>query len=209
MQRPERTVSVPSSVKWKLSSVAEGAPTPEQGSDAIMLIGSVLVFAAATGAADAQVAIGPDQWLRFAIPRFEVGDEASFFQVVIEQQVIIRVPARRSSVTSFQTAEGRGATRSNRIVWKEHKGPKCVSMREIAAMQTTQRDSIDLITRQNQRLRAQFDRGCQALDFYAGFYMEGNRDGRLCAKRDQLHARTGTKCEVARFRLMVPERRED
>jgi hypothetical protein len=53
-------------------------------------------------------------------------------------------------------------------------------------MQAVQRDSIDLITRQNQRLRAQLNRGCQALDFYAGFYMKGNKDGRLCEDRDEI-----------------------
>src|SRR3546814_5942662 len=71
------------------------------------------------------------------------------------------------------------------------KAPKCVAMRDIRGMQAVQRDSIDLITRQNQRLRAQLNRGCRALDFYAGFYMKGNKDGRLCEGRDEIHARSG------------------
>src|SRR3546814_5850072 len=72
-------------------------------------------------------------------------------------------------------------------------------MRNIVGMQV-QRDSIDLITRQRQRLRAQLNRGCRALDFYAGFYMEGSKDGKLCEDRDQIHARTGAKCEIDKFR---------
>lgn len=143
----------------------------------------------------------------FAIPQIE--EAGSQWQVVIEERIIIRVPARRSSLNNFAMPAPQAAPRGTTVVWREKKGPKCITMRDIAGMQTTQRDSIDIITRQNQRLRAQLDRGCRALDFYAGFYMERNRDGRLCEGRDQLHARTGAKCEVAKFRLMVPETRED
>lgn len=143
----------------------------------------------------------------FAIPQIDEGGNQ--WQVVIEERIIIRVPARRSSLTHFSMPAPQAGANSTSIVWREKKGPKCVTMRDIAGMQTTQRDSIDLITRQNQRLRAQLNRGCRALDFYAGFYMERNDDGRLCEGRDQLHARTGARCEVEKFRLMVPEVRED
>lgn len=172
-----------------------------------MLIWSFLLAVTTPGAVSA--ASPPPMW-RIAIPTFQENLESDFWQVVIEQQIIIRVPARRSTLNNFSAAGEGGVTRrGERIVWKEKKGPKCVSMRDVAGMQTTHRDSIDLLTRQNQRLRAQLNRGCQAHDFYAGFYMEGNEDGRLCEGRDQIHARTGAKCEVSKFRLMVPERQED
>lgn len=133
--------------------------------------------------------------------------DAAYWQMVIERRMIIRVPARRTPINNFG-AEPRikVAPRERAVVWKEKKAPKCVSMRSIMGMQATQRDSIDLITsqRQRQRLRARLNRGCRALDFYAGFYMEGNKDGRLCERRDQIHARTGAKCEVDKFRLLVP-----
>jgi hypothetical protein len=169
---------------------------------------AVMPFGVMGGPADTQ-AIQPSSAtsLPFAIPQIE--EAGSQWQVVIEERIIIRVPARRSSLTNFSMPAQQAVPRGTSVVWREKKGPKCVTMRDIAAMQTTQRDSIDIITRQNQRLRAQLDRGCRALDFYAGFYMERNRDGRLCEGRDQLHARTGAKCEVAKFRLMVPETRED
>ncbi|MBB6424455.1 hypothetical protein [Sphingopyxis sp. JAI128] len=135
---------------------------------------------------------------------------ASFWQMVIEQQLIIRVPARRSPLNNFAAgpAPSRRATEIP-IVWKEKKAPKCISMRNIMGMQAVQRDSIDLITRHNQRLRAQLNRGCRALDFYAGFYMQGSKDGQLCEDRDQIHARTGAKCEIDKFRLLVPVPDED
>jgi hypothetical protein len=93
--------------------------------------------------------------------------------------------------------------------WKEKKAPKCVAMRNILGMQAAQRDSIDIITRQKQRLRAQLNRGCRALDFYAGFYMQGTKDGQLCEDRDQIHARTGAKCEIDKFRLLVAVPRDE
>ena len=173
-----------------------------------MLTAAFLWFAAAP-AADATTAVAPPAPLVDAsttIPE----QTSSFWQMVIEQQLIIRVPARRSQLNDFAA----GPTPSRRatelpIVWKEKKAPKCVSMRNIMGMQAVQRDSIDLITRQKQRLRAQLNRGCRALDFYAGFYMQGSKDGQLCEDRDQIHARTGAKCEIDKFRLMVPVRDDD
>ncbi|WP_338425613.1 hypothetical protein [Sphingopyxis kveilinensis] len=137
---------------------------------------------------------------------------SSFWQVVIEQQLIIRVPAQRSQINNFAAPQAPPPPRRMTdlpVVWKEKKAPKCVAMRNIVGMQAVQRDSIDLITRQKQRLRAQLNRGCRALDFYAGFYMQGSKDGKLCEDRDEIHARTGAKCEVDKFRLMVPVRGED
>lgn len=135
---------------------------------------------------------------------------ASFWQVVIEQQLIIRVPAQRSSLNNFGSAPiPEARARQVPIEWKEKKAPKCVAMRNILGMQAVQRDSIDIITRQKQRLRAQLNRGCRALDFYAGFYMQGTKDGQLCEDRDEIHARTGAKCEIDKFRLLVPVPRNE
>ena len=170
---------------------------------------AALLLVAAAPASDAELPIAPPEPLAAMVPLPESAD-APHFQVVIEQQLIIRVPARRSPLTNFSASpEASRRERPVPIVWQEKKAPKCVAMRSIMGMQTVQRDSIDLITRQKQRLRAQLNRGCRALDFYAGFYMKGNEDGRLCEDRDEIHARTGAKCEIDKFRLMVPVRREE
>ena len=179
-----------------------------RGGSAAVLTAAFLWFAAAP-AADATTGVAPPAPLVGAsttIPE----RTSSFWQMVIEQQLIIRVPARRSQLNDFAAGPTplRRATELP-IVWKEKQAPKCVSMRNIMGMQAVQRDSIDLITRQKQRLRAQLNRGCRALDFYAGFYMQGSKDGRLCEDRDQIHARTGAKCEIDKFRLMVPVRDDD
>ena len=55
-------------------------------------------------------------------------------------------------------------------------------------------------------VRAQLEENCQARSFYSGFYMEKSADGKMCAGRDILHSRTGAKCEIERFRELVPER---
>lgn len=150
----------------------------------------------------------PEPLVPVSIPTPEA--PSSFWQVVIEQQLIIRVPAQRSSLNNFGAAPvGEMRARQVPMQWKEKKAPKCVAMRNILGMQAAQRDSIDIITRQKQRLRAQLNRGCRALDFYAGFYMQGTKDGQLCEDRDQIHARTGAKCEIDKFRLLVAVPRDD
>jgi len=168
-----------------------------------------LLLVAAAPVADAEVPLDAPEPLAAMVP-LPADEEAPFFQVIIEQQLIIRVPAQRSTLTNFAASPGEPQRkREAPIVWKEKKAPKCVAMRNIIGMQAVQRDSIDLITRQRQRLRAQLNRGCRALDFYAGFYMKGNKDGQLCEDRDEIHARTGAKCEVDKFRLMVAVRDKD
>ena len=166
-------------------------------------------LAAAAPAAYAQSLPLPPEPIAAMVPMPD-RDDAPSFQVVIEQQLIIRVPAQRSQLTNFSASRSEEQRkREAPIVWQEKKGPNCVAMRNIVGMQAVQRDSIDLITRQKQRLRAQLNRGCRALDFYAGFYMKGNKDGQLCEDRDEIHARSGTKCEVDKFRLMVAVRDDD
>ena len=136
-------------------------------------------------------------------------DATGYFQIVFERQLIIRIPARPSTLTNFSAADSAASrVRSEPIIWRETKAPKCVAMRSLVGIQAVQRDSIDLITRENQRLRARLNRGCRALDFYSGFYMKASKDGRLCADRDALHARSGAECEVEKFRLLVPVRVE-
>jgi len=171
---------------------------------------AILILAATAPAVEGDASIAPPPPVAVALSPTVPPPPAPYFQVVIEQQLIIRVPARRSPLTNFSAApEPRARLHDMPVEWKETKAPKCVAMRDIRGMQAVQRDSIDLITRQNQRLRAQLNRGCRALDFYAGFYMKGNKDGRLCEDRDEIHARSGARCEVDKFRLLVPVPRED
>ncbi len=126
-------------------------------------------------------------------------------QVIIEQQIIIRVPAR-SRITSFSPASpgARGPSSEHSIVWKERDAAKCLPMKSVLGVQVSRDDSIDLLTSERQRLRAKLDDNCRTEDFYSGFYMQKGADGMLCEDRDEIQARSGAKCTIESFRLMVP-----
>ncbi len=153
-------------------------------------------------AASALVAIGPAAALPVSLPA--VGAPARY-QLVVERQVIIRVPARANPINQFSpAAPPRRAAPVPMQVWTERKAPRCVAANQIFAIHSAQRDSIELLTREGQRLRARLPRGCQGIEFYEGFYLRPAADGRLCADRDIIHARSGAQCKIDRFRLLVP-----
>jgi len=90
------------------------------------------------------------------------------------------------------------------MVWKEHKGPRCVRMDSLGSATITQPDSVDLAMRGGQFLRARLEKGCPAHDyFYSGFYLSAPVDGQICAGRDVFHARIGGDCAITKFRNLV------
>ena len=121
--------------------------------------------------------------------------EIQITQMMIQQRIIIRVPAMAPHPTP-----------SRPVKWKEVKGPKCVSLNQLAGAAITQNDSVDLFMRGGTRLRARLDDDCPALDYYSGFYIRPTDDGQVCQKRDMLHTRSGGQCRVERFRTLVPDR---
>lgn len=181
--------------------------------DVIVLAPLLLFFAAPMMGADlpdpnsAPTAIMEQSQISATMP----GDDSANFQtVVIEQQVMIRIPASRAQVNGFSNARSsRAGDTPVRVQWREVKAPRCIPMRSLMGVQYTQRSSIDLITRERQRLRAALDGECRAADFYSGFYMVTPKDGMVCANRDVLHARSGARCDVRKFSYLVPEPRDD
>ena len=130
------------------------------------------------------------------------------FQDVIEQRITIRVPARPGALTSFTASEQVTVSRpaaATPMSWKEVGGPRCVAVRGLWSVVGARKDSIDILTRERQMLRAKLSRGCRSLDFYSGFYMRGTQDALLCADRDTIQARSGVECEIDGFRRLVPE----
>jgi len=117
-----------------------------------------------------------------------------FAQITIRERVIIRVPTRAPEPPAKP------------VKWKEKKGPRCIMLSTLAGAAVTKPDSVDLIMRGGTRLRARLDRSCPALDFYSGFYIKPTRDGRICADRDTIHARSGGQCEINTFKTLVPDR---
>jgi hypothetical protein len=129
-----------------------------------------------------------------AAPPASDGGRVDYAQVTIRQQIIVRMPAR-----------ARPGIPARQIEWKESKGPKCVSARAIAGATLLGRDSVDLILRNNSRIRAKLENSCPALDYYQGFYISPNPDGMICADRDVIRSRMGGECEIERFRSLKAE----
>jgi hypothetical protein len=123
-----------------------------------------------------------------------------FAQVMVREQILIRVPGR---------ARGRQARAvSAPVNWKESRGPKCLSMRTIAAATLLSQNSFDLVLRDRSRIRAKLEKSCPALDYYYGFYIRQTPDGQICADRDSIRSRMGGQCGIERFRTLKAEKRE-
>ncbi|GAB5483053.1 hypothetical protein [Sphingorhabdus sp. EL138] len=128
--------------------------------------------------------------------------EYKLAQVRIEKRVIIRVPRRRARRSNPVADFSR---RSAPVTYKEQKIGKCLPMDNILGVQRFGERYLDLVTKDRQQIRARLKKKCQARSFYSGFYMEKSGDGKICVDRDILHSRTGTKCEIDKFRLLVRE----
>jgi hypothetical protein len=124
-------------------------------------------------------------------------DPIQMAQVMIREQILIRVPPRLREVP---------APPAERIEWKEKKGPKCVPMRSIAGAALLGQNSVDLIFRDNTRVRAKLERSCPALDYYRGFYVRPTKDGQICADRDSIRSRVGGECEIEKFKTLRAEK---
>ena len=111
------------------------------------------------------------------------------------QQTVIRI-----RITGAYAAP---AEMQRPVVWKEHKGPRCIPLGSLGGAAITQPHSVDLMLRGGDRVRALLDKGCSAREFfYSGFYLTPTNDGQVCVKRDQFHARIGGDCGIAKFRSL-------
>lgn len=110
-------------------------------------------------------------------------------QVRIQQRVIIRIAP----------SPNRQALRQI----EERPADDCVAIDGIAGVRPGENNRLVLFMRDSRVLSARLDRSCRARDFYSGFYLERNRDGRLCRARDMLQSRAGATCQVAEFHRLV------
>ena len=114
-------------------------------------------------------------------------------QLVIREQIIVRVPVRRG---------GDVAARPDAVEWQEKGGPDCVTARSIVGASLANQNSVDLLLHDGQRLRARLENSCPALDYYYGFYIRPGGDGRICADRDVIRSRVGGNCEIDSFKRL-------
>jgi hypothetical protein len=113
-----------------------------------------------------------------------------YAQVVIEQRSVVRIRPVLPNVAVQPR-------------WQEKKGPHCVPMNMLAGALVSSANTVDLILRGGVRLRAKLEKSCSSIDFYQGFYVKPNKDGRICEDRDSIRSRVGGECEIKDFKLLV------
>lgn len=121
-------------------------------------------------------------------------NDMRYAQITVRQRIIIRVPEGDRRVVPAG---------SSLIRWRESGGPRCVQARQIIGA-TLGGSSVDLIMRDNSRIRARLGQRCAGLDYYRGFYVNATEDGRICADRDVIRSRMGGQCEITGFRNLRP-----
>ena len=123
-------------------------------------------------------------------------------QVRIQQHIVIRVPrpdpVRRAAAPAPAPLPP--------IAWVEKRADDCVPVESLSGAAIIRSDSVDLVLSGGRRVRAKLGNECPALDFYAGFYVKPNKDGKVCAKRDSFRSRSGGECRIRSFRTLTPER---
>ncbi len=129
-------------------------------------------------------------------PRFGV-DGMQIAQVSIHERIIIRVP-RMSRMPARTPTRTYAPPRE----WKEHKGPKCIAVDEIAGAMLNKDGAVDLVMDDTTRLRARLDGDCKPLDYYSGFYLRPGADGMICKDRDAIRMRSGARCEIEGFKSL-------
>lgn len=112
-------------------------------------------------------------------------------QLLFRQQVLVRIQ-RPVAVKPIE--------------WTEKKGPKCVAADNLAGVLISRPDAVDLVMEGGKRIRARLDDDCPALNFYGGFYVRPNDDGKLCAGRDAIRARSGRMCRIDSFKKLLARR---
>ncbi len=122
-------------------------------------------------------------------------------QVRIEQRVILRISPRAPEMQSMVSEMRR---RAPNMHWEERKTGGCLPMTSLVGVRIGGEDQLVLYTRDRSMFRARLGDACSAREFYSGFYVEPNRDGKLCINRDRLQSRSGASCELSGLSRLVP-----
>jgi hypothetical protein len=125
-------------------------------------------------------------------------DGTDYAQVMIERRTVIRITPHHERARPRMIFQD----------WKEKSAPKCLSIATLGGILISRPDSIDLVLRGGQPVRARLEKGCPSIDFYSGFYLQPTRDGRLCEDRDTIHSRTGGACMIDKFHTLVPPKQK-
>ena len=125
-------------------------------------------------------------------------------QVRIEQHIIWRIAPMPGRARESMMAITPTAPSAPRMI--ERKMGDCVPMSWIAGGRPEGNSRLLLFLRDRRLVAANLEKACSARDFYRGFYVDKpNADGKLCADRDRILARSGARCEISSFRLLVAQ----
>lgn len=91
------------------------------------------------------------------------------------------------------------------VRWKEKEDRRCMDVRSIAKASLASPQALDFTLKSGERWRLKFREECPAIAFYRGFYLRPNEDGKICARRDTVHLRSGGECEIRNFRRLKPD----
>lgn len=129
-------------------------------------------------------------------------DGVELAQLTIRERIIIRVP-RMAMAPPGAEASMRSMPAPQappRVEWVERgAAPRCLAATDIAGATVSREGQIDFVTSGGRRVRARLQDDCPALDFYSGLYLKPGADGNICARRDVIRARSGTRCAVTGF----------
>ena len=128
------------------------------------------------------------------------GDVPTVTRWSFHERIVIRIPRLQA------TARGRGDPDAPILRWKEKGGPHCIGADGVAGATIGASDSIDLAMTDGKRMRARLGQDCPSLDFYTGFYVKRDPDGKICATRDAIRSRSGATCPIRDFRKLVAVR---
>ena len=120
-------------------------------------------------------------------------------QVRIERRVIMRISPRAGRTRRDLTAElpQRGVP----VQLVERSMGNCIATGNIVGV-SDRSSRLIMYMRDRSLISATLEKACSPRDFYLGFYLERNEDGRLCVDRDRLMSRAGAKCHVRQMRKL-------
>ena len=145
-----------------------------------------------------------DEGRREINPLVALRQSSSASQVRIEQRVVIRIAPAAGLVRQNLNADLPPRAAPPRF--EERGKEKCLGLGTIAGVQTGSGNRLVLFLHDRKMISVGLEKACRARDFYAGFYVEKNKDGQLCVSRDKLQSRTGARCESETMRQLVEVR---
>ncbi|MBX7480986.1 hypothetical protein [Qipengyuania qiaonensis] len=121
-------------------------------------------------------------------------------QVTIERRVILRISPQSSAMRRSMLGELPQQALPRRFVERPH--GKCLDAGDIVGV-SDHGSRLVMYMRDRQIVSAKLEKACSPRDFYLGFYVERNDDGKLCVDRDRLMSRAGARCRISKLNRLV------